>query len=627
MQELCKRVLLPFFLFLMLISFVLAANDFGYDNPKLPKLEPKEPVGTILNNITNYSINVDRADFWDELNTPADIDIGDLGDGADYIPYIGATDNVNLKDNNLTINDTLILENDEKGGLSPIPNFINYGHSHFYDDVNFYSNVDLFISSRSQPEDSLNGGYELLFQPFGLDWNNYREISSDGNVLRFINDRGNMHIQRVIGNASFNIDVPFNVTSNMTANNLTVNGILQTELLYNGSDYFTLSELNQSTDLSGYVKNTGDTINGDLNVTGDVTIETAELEVNGNENAIFTAMNPDDLENTFRIISKSGITNAITQNLKWTGSSWDNDEDGQGTTAIGMIDGTIKLYTRSEDNVFPSERMRLTNDGKVIIGSTLPYRKFTVRDSIARTTTGDSEVMRIVGTSGVVGRKTEYGIALFDGSTYKPWATWGYDITAATGYNLGDMYWALKNTSVGNTIPIERMRLTSDGNLGIGTTSPSFPLEVAGNSSGISIYSHANISAEDYITRTSIYDKTEGDALSKIKDSDYYLTDDKIDHSKFYGYVTYDKRDLNRPVIETYDCSYNETTPIMEGDITNNKEDIILIEKECNQTIYPYTIQEEGVSLNKEIDVLRQAVYELKIQNEDLRKRVEVLEK
>ena len=33
-----------------------------------------------------------------------------------------------------------------------------------------------------------------------------------------------------------------------------------------------------------------------------------------------------------------------------------------------------------------------------------------------------------------------------------------------------------------------------------------------------------------------------------------------------------------------------------------------------NRTTYPNVTQEEGVSLNKEIDLLRQAIYELKLE-------------
>lgn len=85
-------------------------------------------------------------------------------------------------------------------------------------------------------------------------------------------------------------------------------------------------------------------------------------------------------------------------------------------------------------------------------------------------------------------------------------------------------------------------------------------------------------------TRTSVYDKSRGSALNFVKDTDEYKTaTGEINHSEFYGYTTYPVTDYSRSEI-------NKTT---------------------NETYYPYTKTEEAVSLNAEIDALRQAVYEL----------------
>lgn len=80
----------------------------------------------------------------------------------------------------------------------------------------------------------------------------------------------------------------------------------------------------------------------------------------------------------------------------------------------------------------------------------------------------------------------------------------------------------------------------------------------------VSIWSEGNISATGYITRTSVFDN-QYDPFDFIKDADYYKDGDEIDHSKFYGY----------------------TQTSMNG------------------------VVEEGVELGAEIDLLRQAVYEL----------------
>jgi hypothetical protein len=89
-------------------------------------------------------------------------------------------------------------------------------------------------------------------------------------------------------------------------------------------------------------------------------------------------------------------------------------------------------------------------------------------------------------------------------------------------------------------------------------------------------YFTGNVSALGYFTRTSVYDKSKGSALDFIRDAEDYKTNGEIDHTKFYGYTTYQVTDLS------------------------NSED---------------AKTEGAVSLNAEIDVLRQAVFELKQQN------------
>ncbi len=140
-------------------------------------------------------------------------------------------------------------------------------------------------------------------------------------------------------------------------------------------------------------------------------------------------------------------------------------------------------------------------------------------------------------------------------------------------------------------------------NVGIGTFTPSFPLTVMGNatdgSNAISIWAEANMSARGYITRTSVFDKSQN-ALSFIQDSDYYKDNGKINHSRFYGYVSYNTTDLDRPVIIKGNYTYfNETA----------NSTII---KFYNKTTYPFTKIEEGVELGREIDVIRQGLYEIK---------------
>ena len=141
-----------------------------------------------------------------------------------------------------------------------------------------------------------------------------------------------------------------------------------------------------------------------------------------------------------------------------------------------------------------------------------------------------------------------------------------------------------------------------------------------------------NISALGYVTRTSVYDTNDGSAIDNIKDTNELLDlEGKINHSAFYGYTTYDVIDYSRPVIEEY--IREECDEVIE--LKNGTIQLPFCENVTKQrTIYPHTKIEEGVSLNKEIDVLRQATYDQQqiiinqtILIQDLINRVEALEK
>jgi len=100
-----------------------------------------------------------------------------------------------------------------------------------------------------------------------------------------------------------------------------------------------------------------------------------------------------------------------------------------------------------------------------------------------------------------------------------------------------------------------------------------------------------------------VYDKSKGDALSLIKDSsEYYDAKGEINHSSFeYSKVEYDKTYM------TSISSVEEREINCTEDGKNCLTEIVEI-----KTKVPVTVREEGVSLDKEVALLKQAIYELK---------------
>lgn len=237
-------------------------------------------------------------------------------------------------------------------------------------------------------------------------------------------------------------------------------------------------------------------------------------------------------------------------------------------------------------------------DGDVGIGTAVPYHKLEV-------STAGINVLMLRDTGEDTGYDSWLAFNTGTGSSTATNFVSGVRGTISQGHPSvlkGELsFWTNRGDS-----SQEAVRISDEGYVGIGETTPTYPLTVTGNVSNISIYASHQVSATGYITRTSIWDKTKN-VWDYIKDANYYKKDDKIDHSKFYGYVSYDVNvtDYSIPVNITQNKTYfNETT---------NQTEIEFYEI----VTYPFTKikTEEGVLLDSEIDLLRQAVYELKQEN------------
>ena len=171
--------------------------------------------------------------------------------------------------------------------------------------------------------------------------------------------------------------------------------------------------------------------------------------------------------------------------------------------------GYMSFFTTPNASDTLAERMRIDKDGKVGIGTASPSSLLHIQaDSTA--TTAPTEVLRLE----VIDADTDLGIGEgpaidFYVAEYDNISEWGARI-ACVRQNATDSqadaslaFW----TGANDASPTEKMRITKDGDVGIGTNDPSYKLHI--ESSGIAMF--AKTTGTNYAAR---FQNTNGDDSS-----------------------------------------------------------------------------------------------------------------
>jgi len=147
--------------------------------------------------------------------------------------------------------------------------------------------------------------------------------------------------------------------------------------------------------------------------------------------------------------------------------------------------GNIIAYTNND-----TERLRITSDGKVGVGTTSPSAKLQV--GAVGVVGGLSPVAYFVSDTDASGdAETEIAIGQ-SGTGVGSWVGIGAGITSGAS-----PYFFIKTRPNAGGNSVERLRIDGSGNVGIGTTSPNNSLDVVSDSGGIAV-NIRNRSTDDY---------------------------------------------------------------------------------------------------------------------------------
>jgi hypothetical protein len=150
-----------------------------------------------------------------------------------------------------------------------------------------------------------------------------------------------------------------------------------------------------------------------------------------------------------------------------------------GDTNTGIFFPAADTIAFSEGGV---ESMRIDSSGNVGIGTASPAKRLSVVNATDATTVGTNSVMTVQAGSSL-NSVAEIGFSYGSWGGTNPIASMGYQITSNAGVGAGALTFSTRSVTT-DTAPSERMRINSDGNLLVGTTSGASLITASKNQSG-----------------------------------------------------------------------------------------------------------------------------------------------